>query len=370
MPDPNKIIHLVSPFGNWEPFVRVAAIAASLRGEGFGSVVAAPDHSRLWELAEAGGVEVRDYTLERSINPLRWKSLADLVRRTDAGIVHAHDGEAAVLLARARMFLRDVAVVTSRYDLREQPVSAEYGSGVDMIVCPSKSVADAMRAKGSLPGRTRVIYDGASRPMADGAAAEREGIRARYREQYCPGKTKPLFIVSIEPLDEWGGQEDVIESMPEILAVLPQTHLFLMGEGGRKAELEHQAKMLAVLDDVTILEPDKAFHRLLAAADVYAAPGRGDVSGFMLQAAMMAGRAVAARPGGCYLELVKDGETGAIAQGDGAADLKTAILDLLQSRSRREQLGKHARAHAAKCFDIQTLAADMAAAYRAALMSK
>lgn len=367
MPDAGKIIHLVSPRGNWEPFARVASIAASLRGEGFASIVAAPDHSRLWELAEAAGVDVVDHVLERSLNPLRWKELGDLIRTTGAGIVHVHDGETATLLGRARLFVRDVAVVTSRYDLRNQPGSAEYGGGVDMIVSPSRAVADAMRGRGAPGEKIRVIYDGASLALADSASPERDGVRARYREQHCPGKAKPLFLVSIAPLDEWGGQEDVVEAMPEILAVLPQTHLFLMGEGERKAALERQCKMLAVSDDVSILEPDKAFHRLLAGADLYVASGRGDVSGFMTQAAMMAGRGVAARRSGCYPELIEDGTTGVFAQGDSAADLKAAILDLLQNRSRREQIGKLARARAIQNFNIPDLAAQMAGAYREAV---
>ncbi len=366
MPDAEKIIHLVSPRGNWEPFARVASIAASLRGEGFTSIVAAPDHSRLWELAEAGGVDVVDFALERSLNPLRWKELGNLIRTTGAGIVHVHDAETAVLAGRARLFVRDVALVTSRYDLHEQPGSAEYGGGVDMIVAPSRAVADAMKAKGASEDRLRVIYDGASLAMADSAAPERDGIRARYREQYCPEKAKPLFLVSIAPLDEWGGQEDIVEAMPEILALLPQAHLFLMGEGDRKGALEHQCKMLAVSGDVSILEPDKAFHRLLAGADLYVASARGDVSGFMAQAAMMAGRGVVARPSGCYPELIGDGATGLFARGDSAADLKTAILDLLQSRSRRERIGKAARARAIQEFNIPDLAARMAAAYREA----
>lgn len=367
MPDYNRILHLVSPDGNWEPFARVSAIAASMREQGYGSALAAPDHSRLWELAEAVGVEVVDYTLGRSINPLRWRDLAAMIQKTGAGIVHAHDGESAVQLGRAKMFLKDIAVVTSRYDLRDQPGSAEYGGGVDMVISPSQAMADAIKNRGASPGKVRVVYDGASQAMADRSNGERDIIRAGYRDQYCPQKEKPLFLVNISPLDEDGGQADILDVMPEILAALPQAHLFLMGEGGSRAVLERQINITAIEREVTILEPDKAFHRLLAGADLYIASGREDVSGFMVQAAMMAGRGVAARRSGCYPELLEDGKSGVFAGGDSSEDLKAAIMDLLQSRSRREQFGKQANARAVRKFNLSDMAAQMAEIYREAV---
>ncbi len=364
MPDTNRILHLISPDGNWEPFARVTAIAASMREQGFASIIAAPDHSRLWELAEAAGVEVVDFALEKSLNPLRWREVGDMITKTGAGLVHAHDRESAMLLKRARLFAKDAAVATSRYDLQEAPHAAEFGRGVDMVICPSEAMAEAMRGRGAPAEKIRVVYDGASMALADRSADEREAIRARLRELYAPGKEKPLFLVNISPLDGTGGHADMLEIMPDILAALPQTHLFLMGEGEEAAELKRRINILAIGDGVSIIEPDKAFHRMLAGADVYVAPSGRDVSGFMVQAAMMAGRGVAARRGGCYGELIEDGKSGVFAKGDGAPELRDAVLELLRNRSRREQIGKLARARAAKLFSVSELSGKMAAIYR------
>lgn len=364
MPDYNRILHLVSPDGNWEPFARVAAIAASLREQGYGSALTAPDHSRLWELAEAVGVEVVDYTLERSINPLRWRDLASVIQGTGAGIIHAHDAESAVQLGRAKMFLKEVGIITSRYDLQDQPGSAEFGGGVDMVISPSQAMADAMKNRGAAAEKVRVVYDGASQAMAERSSGERDVIRAHYRDQYCPQKEKPLFLVAIAPLDGAGGQADILTIMPDVLAALPQAHLFLMGEGAARAELERQINITAIEKEVTILEPDKAFHRLLAGADLYIAAGREDVSGFMVQAAMMAGRGVAARRSGCYPELLEDGKSGVFASGDSPEDLKAAVMDLLQNRNRREQIGKLAHARAVKKFNLSDMAVQIAEIYR------
>lgn len=366
MSDTGRILHLISPYGNWEPFARVAGHAAALRESGFSSVVAAPGHSRLWELAEAAGVEVVDYTLERSLNPLRWKSLSCLIAQSGAGIVHTHDAASAALLAWTRLLAKVKCVVTTRYDWHEPPGAPEYGNGVDIIACPSHAMADAFKQRGAPETKLRVVYDGANLGTAQHAAGERDVIRASLREQYCPGKEKPLFVVSIAPLDESGGQNEILEAMPDILAVLPQTHLILIGEGPSRPELERAIKITAIGDEVSIVEPDKAFQRLLAGADLYVAAGRNDLSGFMLQAAMMAGCGIAARRDGCYPELVEDGKSGVLFDNDTPGSVKTAMLELLQNRHRREHLGRLAHARASKHFNMTDLAAEMGEVYRAA----
>ncbi len=363
MPDPKRVIHLISSAGNWEPFTRVANLAAALRAGGYASVVAAPDHSRLWEMAEGAGVEVAQYALERSLNPMRWKALADMIGRTGAGIVHAHDAEAAALVARAGVFLRGVRVVVSRYDLAGGIAGAEHGGRVRAVVCASRAMAERYAAAGAAPGKLHVVFAGANLTLAERAEEERAALRAALREAYCPGNEKPLFLVSIAPFDGRGGQGDLVEAMPEILAALPQARLFLMGEGPEREELRRRIKLLAVEGEVVLLDPDRAYHRLLAAADLYIAWEREAYAGLMLQDAMAAGRGVAARAGGCHGELIEDGESGVLAGGESVDALRDAVLELLSNRSRREKLGKRARERAAVLCNAAECAARVAGVY-------
>lgn len=363
MPDKKRILHLLTADGNWEPFLRVAAMAAALREHGYTSVIAAPDHSRLWELAEAAGVETIDYTLERTINPLRWRSLGAMITETGAGIVHAHDADSAALLSRAGMFSASTSVVTTRYDLRTPIASAEHGSNVGAVICPSNALAEAFRQRKVPEDKLHVVPAGATLTAADRAGEERSAIRNRYRELYCPGKEKPLFIVNIAPLDEPAAQSVILEAMPDIMAALPQTHLFIMGEGPIRPELERQVKITALANDVTFLEPDKAFLRLLAGADLYVSTDKNDVSGFMLQAAMASGRAAVARNAGCCPEVAENDKTAVLVDGEGGAGFKVAMLDLLENRSRREHLGRQAKTRAANQFAMPDAAGKIAAIY-------
>lgn len=357
-----RVLHLVSAEGRWEPFTGIIALSAALRERGITSVVTAPEHSRLWELAEAYGVETVDYAVERSMNPFRWKDLGALVKRVGAGIVHAHDVDAATLLSRARLFGGGTKVVVSRHDLSAPLSGVEYGGGVDALVCPSEALARAYIENGAPAEKVHVVYNGVNLPAAERAIEDREAIRANFREAYCPGKEKPRFLVNIAPLDARGGQMGIIEALPDILAALPQAHLFLMGEGEDYEELERQVRLHAVVDEVSFLEPDKAFLRLLAASDLYVASGSDDVSGFMVQTAMVAGCAVAARDSGCYRELLDDGKCGVIADG-GEDGFKEAVLGILKNRQRREQLARLGRARAVKEYGAAVQAGKVAEIY-------
>ncbi len=362
MTDPKKIIHIASHDHNWELFARVAQLAAALREHGLTSTILAPEHSHGWDLAEASGVEATPFLLEKSLNPLNWKALADLIRQSGAGIVHVHDPDAAVMLDRAGWFLKGVKIVTSRYNLDDSPGSGEYGRGVAAVVCPSQAAAELFNVRNTPSGgKIRVAYAGANIAAADRAVEDRDGIRGGFRDKYCPDKEKPLFIVNVAQMAANRGQLELLEVWPEVMAARNQCHLFLMGEGEWRGEIERQRKILALEKDVTILEPDRAYQRLLAAADLFVDLSRTDGAGFMAEAALAAGRGVLLLKSGCFPELVEDGKSGVLLEGMG--DLQEKLLGIINNRPLREQMGKAGRERARKYFDMNLVAGQIAEVY-------
>ncbi len=364
MPDTMKILHLVSADCEWEAAISIATLAAALREHGVSSAVTAPDHSRLWEFAESAGVAVVPHPLENSINPLRWRELAKLVKEQAPDVVHLHDPGAAGLRARAARFGASFPAVDSHHDARKPPAASEYDSGVGAVICPSLMLADTFAKLKAPEGKVRVIYEGVSLSGADNAVEDRDALRVKFRDAYCPAKDKPLFLVNIAPLEADSRQGEILEAMAEVAAALPQAHLFIMGEGTRGEELSRQIRIMALEREVTVLEPERAFQRLLAAADLYVSASENDGAGFMVQSAMASGRAVALRRAGCYPELVENGKTGVLAETGQEQSLKAAILELLENRTGREQLGRQARAAAGKMFDAAKQAGLVAEVYR------
>lgn len=369
MSDSKKILHLVSTHGNWEPFITIIAMSAALREKGLTSIVAAPELSLLRELAEGSGVETIDYTPERSLNPFKWKNLGTLIKNTGASIVHVHDVDTAALLSRSRMFAPHCKVVVSRHDTTTPISSVEFGGSVDAVVCPSETLAAMYRERGADANKLHVIRNGINLAATDRALEEQDVIRAYYREHFCRNKEKPRFLVNIAPLDNRGGQEEIINAMPDVLAALPQAHLFIMGEGPNREELERQCKLQAVSDEVSFIEPDKSYHRLLAAADLYIAWGTDDVSGFMVESAMAGCCGIIARDSGCYREILDDGKCGDIVTPEAGQEspIKDPLIAILKNRSRREQLGRHGRMIAAQKHSASTQAGMVAEVYEKVL---
>lgn len=366
MPVQKKVLHLVSADCGWAAASGIAALAAALREKGWSSAVTAPEHSLLDEFADAAGVETEHFALAKSMNPLAWMELAGVVKKHDPCLVHVHDPEAASMASRSGWFSSSVGLVVSRRELDTPISSAEYGGAVKAVICSSEAVEEAFKKTGKAEGKTRVVYGGVNLASAARAVEDRQDIRIQYRDAFCPGKEKPLFLVNMTPLRAGGGHADLLEAFPEILTVLPQTHLIIMAEGPEQAELERQIRITALENDVVIMPPDKAYLRLLAAADVYVDVSSDDCDGFLLQSALAAGRAVAASDSGCHDELVETGKTGVLVPEAGAAAIKEAVLDLLENRTRREHLGRMGQAHAAKAFDIQAQAGKVAEIYQEA----
>lgn len=369
MLESSKILHLASANCEWEAAVNIATLAAGLREHGLFSAITAPEHSRLQEVAEAAGVEVIPYSLGGTVNPLRWLQLSRLIKEREFEFVHAHDVEAATMLSRAGLFGKSVGVATTRYDLRRPPSSVEFDSGVDVIICPSQALADIF-AKTERRGNVKVVYDGVNINLANLALEDRSVLRTKFRDDYCKHKEKPLFIVNIAPLEKESRHSLLLEAMTEIVVVRPQAHLIIMGEGSLAQELVRQCKVFALSKDVTFLEPDKAFVRLLAAADLYVSPSLEDISGFMIQAAMATGTATVLTRTGCFPEMIEDGRTGVFVAENGEQPLRTAMVDLLENRHHRESVGKQAKQRAAKMFNNTVQSGMVAEIYREVLSGK
>ncbi|MCL2001342.1 MAG: glycosyltransferase family 4 protein, partial [Planctomycetes bacterium] len=334
-----------------------------LREHGFSSAVTTPGGSRLWEFAEAAGVEIAPFPLKNSLNPLRWRELVRLLDNQAPDLVHVHDPEAASLLSRAGLFGAQAAAAATRYDIRKPPISAEF-SGVGAVICPSRAVAGAFTAAKAEAGKVHIVHHGVNLAAADRALEDRDAFRARFRSAYCPAKEKPIFMVNIAPIENENGQAELLETLAESVSALPQTHLFIMGAGTLEEGLSRQIRIMALEKDVSILEPDRAYQQLLAAADLYVSASRNDVSGFMLQSAMAAGRAAALARAGCYPELSEDGINAALADPGEERSFKSAVLELLGNRNRREHLGRLARAAAVRMFDVSKQAGLAAEIYR------
>ncbi|MDR1611825.1 MAG: glycosyltransferase family 4 protein [Planctomycetota bacterium] len=357
-----SVLHLVSGECAWETARHALSLAAAESAAGIEALVLAPKGSWAEANAAALGAECATGGFGAPVNPLAWLELGGAAKKAGAKALHAHDAKALRLMSLAARFA-GAAKSATIYSAGKAEAKLFLGK-TDLAICASETILEAAGG----PDRAKMIPPGVDVAAHKKAAEERESKRREARELYCSAKEKPLFILAVAPFEEASGLGALIEAMTAIVAKLPQTHLLLMGVGAFHAELDRLARVTALEEHVTFLDPDPDLASLLAAIDVYAGTRLNDAAGLVLREAMAAGRAVAAVDSGCGAELLEGGKTGVLlAKGD-AESLRTGLLDLLGNRTKREHLGRLAAAHAAKRWDLAKTAPEMAEAHRALII--
>ena len=167
------------------------------------------------------------------------------------------------------------------------------------------------------------------------------------------GLDEKKVIVSVGRLVHRKGQDHLIESMPEILAKVPNAHLLIVGRG---PYLEHLAKLVAV----NKVENHVSFigrvqyaelPRFICAGDVFAMPSRSRFAGLEVEGlgivyleASACGLPVVAGNSGGAPDAVVEGVTGLVVDGTNNTQIADAIITLLTNPQKCKEMGNAGQA--------------------------
>jgi glycosyltransferase involved in cell wall biosynthesis len=139
---------------------------------------------------------------------------------------------------------------------------------------------------------------------------------------------------------------EIIDSIPAVIRVRPQTRYVFCGTPGeRHEELVARVRRLGLERHVEFrgYVSDDAKLDLMRRCAVYLSPSRFEGFGLAIAEAMSCGAAVVTSPVGSLTEVV--GSHGRLVEGTDPAAIAEATLDLLAHPEHRAALGKAARAH-------------------------
>jgi phosphatidylinositol alpha-1,6-mannosyltransferase len=167
------------------------------------------------------------------------------------------------------------------------------------------------------------------------------------------GLDEKKVIVSVGRLVHRKGQDHLIESMPEILAKVPNAHLLIVGRG---PYLEHLAKLVAV----NKVENHVSFigrvqyaelPRFICAGDVFAMPSRSRFAGLEVEGlgivyleASACGLPVVAGNSGGAPDAVVEGITGLVVDGTNNTQIADAVITLLTNPQKCKEMGNAGQA--------------------------
>ncbi|MFE3140412.1 glycosyltransferase family 4 protein [Streptomyces scopuliridis] len=155
----------------------------------------------------------------------------------------------------------------------------------------------------------------------------------------------------------------LMNALPKILAVYPETRLLVAGRGDEKEAVESLPKEMRERVEFLGMVSDEDKARLLRSVDLYVAPNTGGESfGIILVEALSAGAAVLASDLDAFAQVLDQGAAGELFTNEDADALAGAAVRLLGDAERRAELRERGSAHVRR-FDWSTVGADILAVY-------
>jgi len=186
------------------------------------------------------------------------------------------------------------------------------------------------------------------------------------------------------PRSEWQGntvgflgrfEEDrkglpvLLDALPIISRFIPDIRVLIAGPGDSEEVLEKVNPQLRNRVEFLgkISEEDKA--DFLASVSLYIAPNTGGESfGIILAEAMAGGAAVVASDIPAFVDVLGNGELGALFESENSESLAKVVIDLLRDKNKREELAKSGAVHAQR-FDWSQVGEQIFEVYELAMVS-
>lgn len=170
---------------------------------------------------------------------------------------------------------------------------------------------------------------------------------------FCPGRQSAEMRIRLtqghseSPLLIYVGRlsaEKNLESLRSWLEAFPNVRLALVGDGPHRKSLEQHFKGLPAFFVGFLHREELA--SAYASSDIFVMPSRTETLGLVVLEAMSSGLPVVAARAGGIPEMIQDGVSGCLVDSDEEAVER--IGKLLQSKDKRETMGKRARQHASE----------------------
>ena len=363
--------------------VRVAHMATRLIVAGLGNVVASlvrsmggPRYSLtiicleemdvLGRILQQEGHDVVEMGKRRRRDLGLFFRLAHLLRCREVKIVHCHDELSWFYGSIAAHFAGINRVVVTMHGRRsdfsarhllEQRLLAKLSRA---IVCVSSYLKCQIQNELVLnPTKVPVIRNGI--PIIH---LELEAEARRVMRQSL-GFTENQFVVGcIGRLDIVKNLDLLIDAFGKARSGSPLLKLVIVGEGPCRDALLQKVTRLGLSDAVQFTGLRRDVHNLLCSFDLYICSSDYEGISLSILEAMAAGKPVIATAVGGTVEIVSHEHTGILVPPRDVSAMATAIMELVQERSRCLRLGQEAKAFVEQNFNLTRMIHDYDQLYK------
>ncbi|MBV8808803.1 MAG: glycosyltransferase [Acidobacteriaceae bacterium] len=342
--------------GGAEVLVRDMAPRFLARGLDCDVVVLSRSSNDLERSLQFAGVKLLDTGPIGLYSPRQIRALASAMRGYD--VVHVHLFPAQLWAVLAARLQRVPALVTTEHNTWNarrrwwlRPLDAWMYPRYGRIACNSEATAKSLaRWCPHVKGQLRVVSNGiVLDTFANSGAADLSGIGE--------GRIRAAFVGRFEP------QKDHA-TLLRALKLAPRIHLFLLGDGPLREQLEQQSRDLGISDRITFMGFRSDVPQVLKACDFYVHSTTSDGFGIAACEAMAAGLPVIASdvPG---LAQVVQGAGILVSVGDHES-LAREMNGVAGSLEKRQQMSQASRRRA-RDFSIERTVDGYVAMYESVL---
>lgn len=186
--------------------------------------------------------------------------------------------------------------------------------------------------------------------------------REQLRNELGIGASDPVVGV-FGRLEEQKGHRYLIEALPQILASVPATKVFFVGDGALRSQLEETVRSRNLQCCVHFLGYRRDWMNWMDATDIVALPSLYEGMPLVPIEAAAMGKPVVATGVDGTCEVVVDGQTGILVPPAQPQAFAQALISLLQNPDQQKRLGEAGKRRAQEMFSLEQQIRETAALY-------
>jgi glycosyltransferase involved in cell wall biosynthesis len=355
-----RVLYLVTRAERGGAQAHVLDLAVGMNGL-FDVVVATGEEGFLTEACREQSIPVHVVpNLRREIKPiadlLSLRVLAQLMRRTQPDIVHAHTFKAGFLGRLAAKRLKIACV----YTVHMWP----FGDGVPMSWRLTAPACERLAARWC--DRVITVSEVGARQASKHKICDQAKVTSIWNgipDHAARARLERETELRCTMVARFTGFKDHALLLRAFAGVPGNARLVLAGDGSTLAAAKALARQLGIDERVEFAGVRSDVPELLERSDVFILASKQETLPISILEAMRAGLPVIATNVGGIPEEVIHEETGLLVRPGSVEDLSAALIRLLGNRTLRTEMGRAGRKRFEKMFQAQTMITKTAALY-------
>ena len=306
--------------------------------------------------------------LRNSVDVWSARALAQLVRRHNIQIVHAHLARDYPLGSYAMLRNRSARLIITRHVLFPMSAAHQFTlSQAARVIGVSKAVAERLHAdRVAKPEKISVVMNGIDSPRFRKARAEFQ------RRPFLKALGLPphsLLIGMVGTLTLLKGQAEFLKAAAQLRKRYPMARFIIAGtdtsDGNKNlAWIEALIEKLKLADVVKLVGWVEDLPQLYCALDIFVSASHSESFGLAIAEAMASGTAVVATETEGAREIIEHEQMGLLVPIGDVAALAEAIVALAGDDDRRRQMGAAAQQSVAERFAVDRMVDEIEKIYQ------